>query len=933
MEMDSRIRGLLGSSIGSLLLLICGTVGLSEDVPQFLLEYYQLPNGLKVVLAHDPTLPRVSVAVAYHVGSKNERVGLTGFAHFFEHMMFRGTRRVPNFDIPLQEAGGAPNAFTTEDVTVYFETVPPPYLQRVLYMEAERMAFLPTALDQEKFDTEREVVKNERRQSMENVPYGLAEETLNAYLFPKGHPYSWSVIGSMRDLDNATLDDLKQFFYEFYHPANAAVAVVGNFDLEETKRWIAHYFGVIPAGPHVTKPPVPEGEGTVTRIEQADRVELPRVYCAWPAVAERSPDAPALDILAAILADGVASRFYQTLVVTHQAVDVHAAYHPFELAGSFLSWATVAPEGSLTGVEEKMRLELRKLIDAGPTADELKRAVATHQLTMLRRLAAPEPRAFALATGAVQYDDPHYYQRYFRDYAGLQTADIQRVAGKYLQRMPLVLVVRPLKPGEEETPAVLVGPETQQHEQLVVTARATVEDERWQTLPQPGPRRDWTIPAVEEHRLPNGLRVWLVEQHALPVVAVRLVVTAGTGDVPQGQEGLAELVARVWQRGTQQLTASELATQLGQLGVSLQTSTGADGTSLAFTVARAHLEEALTFVGQLLAAPRLDAEEIARERKILLSDLQQGKNNPGWVAGRVLPMVLYPKDHPLSRPLHGYEESLMRLSAVEVQQFYATYFRPEAATLILVGDITPTAIMDFLTKTFGTWQPAANPPRRQTPQISAAASQRYFAVDVPGAVQSVLVVGRLWVDRRAPHAIAAEVGNRVVGGDFLSRLNQNLRERHGYTYGAQSGFRYLANSGEWVARTAVRADVTAAALREMLEEFQAAISTRPLTDEEIAVAQQAELHTFPEQFESPSQWADSLAEMARQVVPADFLRTVQQKLTQVQPAEVRQAVQQLLSNDPWVVLLVGDRKVVEPQLQQAGFPAFRWIDPDGHTTE
>jgi len=282
--------------------------------PKLEIESYRLPNGLKVALHRDASVPRVVVCVAYHVGSKNERAGRTGFAHFFEHMMFRGTKNVPNYDIPLQETGAQSNAFTTEDMTIYFETVSSEYLERALYLEAERLAFLPSALDQAKFDTEREVVKNERRQDVDNVPYGLVEETLLARVFPKGHPYSWSVIGSMKDLNAASLDDLRSFFAEFYHPANATLCLAGDFDPTRAKDLIARYFGPLSAGPRPSSVHAQPVAARSAQAELADEVKLPRIHWSWPTVADDHPDSPALDMLATVLAGGETSRLHKTLV-------------------------------------------------------------------------------------------------------------------------------------------------------------------------------------------------------------------------------------------------------------------------------------------------------------------------------------------------------------------------------------------------------------------------------------------------------------------------------------------------------------------------------------------------------------------------------------------------------------------------------------------
>ncbi len=349
--------------------------------PELALEAYTLPNGLKVALHRDTVVPRVTVTVAYHVGSKNEKVGRTGFAHFFEHMMFRGTKNVPNYDIPLQEAGAASNAFTNQDMTVYFETVPSNFLERALYLEAERLAFLPSALDQKKFDTEREVVKNERRQSYENRPYGLDTEAILSALFPKGHPYSWSTIGSMDDLNRATLEDLKAFFGEFYHPANATLCLAGDFDPSEAKALIEKYFGGLAAGPKPKAVVVPPAPAIAEKLVRFDRVQLPRVYWNWPSVAADHPDAPALDLLADVLAGGETSRLHRELVLEKRlSKDVSATSAAWESAGRFALVSTAAkgaePDQVLAAIELAFDGAVRKVKANPPAADELARALA-----------------------------------------------------------------------------------------------------------------------------------------------------------------------------------------------------------------------------------------------------------------------------------------------------------------------------------------------------------------------------------------------------------------------------------------------------------------------------------------------------------------------------------------------------------------------------
>ncbi|GIW94626.1 MAG: peptidase M16 [Pirellulaceae bacterium] len=905
----------------------------SVPIPRFPIEYYRLENGLKVGLLPDPQLPRVTVVVAYHVGSKNERRGLTGFAHFFEHMMFRGTRHVPNFDAPLQEAGGEANAFTTEDVTVYFETVPPAYLKRVLYMEAERMAFLPAALDQEKFDTEREVVKNERRQRMENVPYGLADETIQAHLFAKGHPYSWSVIGSMKDLDNATLDDLRRFFYEFYHPANAALIVVGNFDVEQTKQWIDYYFAPIPAGPEPVRPDVPAQSGSQERLVQYDRVELPRVYWAWRTCPERSPDAPALDLLADVLADGVASRLYQSLVVPQLAVDVEAVSRTGELDGSFLIAATAAPDTSVRQIESVLEEQLAQILAGGVQEDELQRAVAKHRVRVLRRLADPQVRAFAIAGGAVQYNDPHDYQRYVRDYLTVDVTTVKEVAARYLGKKPLVLVVEPVAPGQPETPAALVdplpGPERP------IAARSMPEDPRWDALPEPQPDRPYRLPVIEQTTLSNGIQVWVVRREGVPLVALRLLVHTGTADDPPGQEGLVSLIARVWPHGTRRLSAEAFTRQLESYGVTLTTVAQSHVTQLGCTVSTQHLSEVVASLAELVRGPRLDADDVQRERDRQLSELRQGKNDPGWVAGRVFPMVLYGPEQRLGRPALGREQSLARLDAPRLESFYHDRFRPERLSIVLVGDVRLADARPLLEQTLGAWQVAGGDRQNRSQDdglpTESPNAPPLVAVDVPGAVQSVLVMGRRWLKPGDPQMLPAHVANRILGGDFLSRLNQNLREQHGYTYGVRAGFRSLGSTTHWVISTSVRADVTAEALREIFRELEAVIGDRPLTDAECQTAKRAEQWAFPEKFESLEQLAEATAQLVADGLPADHWQKLVAQLDGLSMEEVRAAAARLAAMEGRTVLVVGDRRRIEEALHSAGWADIQWWDADGNS--
>ena len=552
-------------------LLIPATAGaLAPKPPDLPIDAYRLPNGLKVVLSRDPTVPRVVVSLAFHVGSKDERAGRTGFAHFFEHMMFRGTKNVPNYDIPLQEAGAQTNAFTSEDMTVYFETVPENYLRRALYMEAERLAFLPSALDQEKFATEREVVKNERRQSIENVPYGLASETLQAKVFPEGHPYSWSVIGSMKDLDASTTDDLKRFFGEFYHPGNATLCLVGDFDPGPTKAWIADYFGPLVAGPARKPVAAPAAPAVSLRVEQADDVQLPRVYWAWPSVADDNPDAPALDLLAQVLAGGDASRLHKALVLDSRvAADVSADSDTKEAGGLFTVDATASEGKTTADVERLLNAEFARLRKEPPTAGELARALALFEKANYAALTpAPGPRR----------RPGDRLRREGR--SGLLPQGLRPLPGRHpgrpRPRGRAVSETREGRPGDPPRPArrgrVPRHPRRPQAPPRRCRRRRPRPRARGRArLDQPSPTpprvRPFQPPKIHRHTLSNGLDVWVAPWKTLPIVSARILIPAGTADDPRGKSGLAHLTTCLLDQGTTDLTATQLAEAFEALGV------------------------------------------------------------------------------------------------------------------------------------------------------------------------------------------------------------------------------------------------------------------------------------------------------------------------------------------------------------------------------
>jgi zinc protease len=868
--------------------------------------------------------------MAYHVGSRNERAGRTGFAHFFEHMMFRGTRNVPNYDVPLQETGAQSNAFTSEDMTVYYETVASEYLERALYLEAERLAFLPSALDQTKFDTEREVVKNERRQSIDNVPYGLVDETLLARVFPKGHPYSWPVIGSMKDLDSASLDDLKAFFAEFYHPGNATLCLTGDFDPIAAKELVARYFAPLAAGPQPA-PATPRPTGARSgSAELADQVKLSRIHWSWPTVADDHPDAPALDLLALVLAGGETSRLYKSLVRDLRlATNVSADSDTKEIAGLFTLLATASEGKSTAEIEKVFQKEIARLRAEPPSASELAGALAWTETGFYNQLTGLIRRAVVISTGFAQKGDPDYYHKDFARKYRVTPEDLQRDAGRYLTDEPFRLLVRPLAPGETRTQPEPVGPDPDAAPATIIHTRLPEHGPDWSKLPGPGKPSSFHPPGFIRRSLSSDIDLWISTWKTLPLVDVLLAVPLGTGDDPPGKSGLAELTATLLDKGTTTKSATELAEAFKQLGTAVSVDAGRDLTSVRLRVLARRLEPTLNLLAEMLDRPRFDPEDFDRERTRQLAALLQGPEDVMWIARRALPLVMFGANHPYGKPAEGYPGTVRTLSLSDVRAMHAGHFGPKGATLIIAGDVDPDEVTRLLEKTLGRWRGQnAGPAPRPDAQVKPEPEVVYL-VDKPGAVQSVIAVARHWVDRNDPRYMAALVGNHLVGEDFLSRLNKNLREEHGYTYGAGSHFTYQRSRSTWTVASSVRADATAPALQEIIKELDGLAGPKPITIGEIDKSRSSLARSFPDEFESPSDIAAALAAMAKFHLPADYLETYLSNLQKVSPEDIRKVMTEVVASGERFILVVGDRKSVEPELKKAGFRNIKLITYDG----
>jgi len=919
-----------------LMVLVCvsSLVGAPQDkpparMPQIPYEKYQLANGLNVILHVDHSTPIVGVNVWYHVGSKNERPGRTGFAHLFEHMMFQGSKHYDNdYFGPLQKAGARLNGSTNQDRTNYWETVPSNYLELALWMESDRMGFLLPAMTQTKLDNQRDVVKNERRQSYENRPYGLAYEVILAAMLPPDHPYSWPTIGSMADITAASREDVADFFRHYYHPGNASLCIAGDFDPQEAKRLVEKYFGPIPAGPKVEKmKPWPVQLTKEVRVNMTDRVGLARIYMNWSSVPLFSPDDAELDIMSDILAGGKTSRLYRVLVREKQiAQDVEASQNSQEIGGAVSITATARPGHNLDELEKVILDEVARLQAEPPSAEEVARAVARFESQTIRALESVSDfggRADRLNMYNTYTGNPGFLEEDFARYLKVQPADVQRVAKKYLAGHKMVLEV---VPGKETTiapdPRVPAAEAREKlaekiHEARVPQTPAVAEDADRKNLPQAGPKPKFQLPPIHRRTLSNGMHVLVVENHELPIVSISTLFPIGRSSDPMDKLGLMGLLSAVWDEGTKTRTSDQIAEALADIGASLHVSTEWDASAVRLHTLKRPLGKALELFADVLQNPEFPEAELARERNMALARLNQVRNEPMALASMAVGATLYGYEHPYGRPQFGAAKTLKAVGRDDLESFYRERIRPEQATVIAVGDVTADELVNALEKTVGAWKSTSQPAEVKFPPAQPARPSRIILVDKPGAAQSVIAVCEVGTNRNSPDYFPLVVMNSIFGGQFSSRLNMNLREEKGYTYGARTMFDWRVHEpGPFLAMASVQTAVTAPALAEFLKEFQGMVGGRPVTEKELDFNKDYLTRGYPAQFETPEAVAGQLETLVQFRLADDYFNAVVPKISAVTEADVLRVAKQHLRTGELAAIVVGDRSKIESSLRE-----------------
>ncbi|TFH66025.1 MAG: insulinase family protein [Candidatus Zixiibacteriota bacterium] len=883
------------------------------DLPELKFEKFVLSNGLNVILHEDHSIPIVSVNVWYHVGSKNEKPGKTGFAHLFEHLMFQGSQNHNAlFAEGIAKIGGQNNGSTSEDCTNYWENIPSDYLEKALWLEADRMNALLPAIDQKRLDNQRDVVKNERRESYENQPYGWSREWLASLIFPKGHPYSWMPIGSMEDLSAASLEDVQEFFRKYYAPNNASLCIAGDLNPAQAKEWVNKYFAAIPPGPPIERMEswIPTLSG-IKRMKAEDNVSLPRITMVWPTPSLFAPGDAEFDLLASILASGRTSRLYKTLVYDKQMAQVVRAYQGSRELSSVFNITITAKQGvSLDDIEREVDLIIKDIQTNGVKPDELERSRTNWEADFVRGLQQVGGfggRADRLNAYNVRLGDPGKLLWDRDRYTKGTAADVQTYAKKYLNlndRAILQIYPRGKLAADSNKPDMTVEP---------------------QALPEPS----FTPPTVQKATLANGLEIQLVEDHRLPLVQFNLLFKSGWAADPVGKSGIASLTAAMLTEGTKSRNSLKISDDIQRLGADLATGTLADNSTVSLDILKRSLDPALELMSDIVLNPTFPQEELDRRKLSLQGQIQQEMRQPYPTGRKFFVRELYGADHPYGQPPSGIgtAKSIQEISRTDLLDFYKANYLPNSATAILVGDITMAEAKLKLEKAFGNWKPG-NVAQRSVNQVKPPSKTKVVIVDKPGAVQSLIFLGNIAMPRSSGDYLPASVMCNVLGGGSTARLYTNLRQDKGYTYGSYSFINFRRGQGYLAAYAQVQTEVTKEALIEFLKEFRGIAGEKPIDAAELADKKNNMIKSFPQGFETYGGIADQIGTMLTFGLPDDEWKSYIGRINAVTPEAAMKSARDYVDPNALLIVVVGDRAKIEPRIREVNLGEITFPSAD-----
>lgn len=877
---------------------------------------YVLDNGLTLIVHEDHKAPIVAVNIWYHVGSKNEKPGRTGFAHLFEHLMFNGSENFNNDYFQALESIGATdlNGTTSNDRTNYFQNVPTAGLDQVLFLESDRMGHLLGAIDQAKLDEQRGVVQNEKRQG-ENQPYGRSYEVITQATYPQGHPYSWTVIGSMEDLTAASLDDVKEWFKTYYGPSNAVLSIAGDVKPEEILAKVKKYFGDIPPGPSLTKPE----RNIAKRFEDSrgyyeDRVPEARITMVWNVPNWGSKEAALLDLATDVLSVGKTSRLYKKLVYEDQsATSANAYIGAREIAGTVTMDVRVKPGKTVEEVEKTMNEVLRDFLEKGPTQEELDRVRSSYFSNFLKgieRIGGFGGKSDILATNMVFGGSPDYYKQALKYVAEATVEDMQKVCNEWLGIGKYTLVCEPFP-----------------------TLKASGEGIDRSKMPELGIPVPSSFPELHKATLKNGLKVVLANRKGIPTIVGSLFFNAGFAADALSKPGLASLAMDMLDEGTQNLTTLQISEKLQLLGASIGTGSDMDASYVNFNTLQQTLEPTLDLFADILLNPAFPQKEFDRLKKEHLNSIDQEKSQPFGMVLRVFPKMMYGQGHAYGNPYNGtgYKATVESIAPEDIRKFYSTWIRPNNATLVIVGDIQIEDLVSKLENKLAGWKKGEIPKINIT-AVKNVAGKKIYLINRPESTQSVIFAGYLTTPYGQVSQPALNAMNNILGGDFVSRINMNLREDKHWSYGASTLVLDAKGQRPFLAYASVQSDKTKESIQEVEKELASIVSDNLISADEFNRVQRNMTLQLPGMWETNSSVTYSIVDQVKFNLGDDYFKTYDAKVRKLTLDELQQLSKQVI--DPKLVnwFIVGDKSKILDSMKTLNYEIIE-VDADGNVVK
>lgn len=888
------------------------TKAASFDRAAYSINYkkFVLQNGLTLIVHEDHSVPVVGVNMWYHVGSRNEKRGKTGFAHLFEHFFFNGSENYPHgFREAMDDLGANNrNGTTNTDRTNFFEDVPVSALERTLFLESDRMGFLGNYISKEMLERERGVVQNEKRQG-ENQPYGRVWQEISAKMYPYSHPYSWSTIGSMEDLQAASLDDIKEWYRTYYGPNNAVISLAGDITPERAYELVNKYFGAIPPGP-----PLPRLEAWIPQLdrnirdEMEDHVPQIRIYRSWHAASWRDADTPRLALLAEVLAGSKSARLDKRLVYDKGlATNVSTYVNDAELGGTFNIVVTVKQGVDPQLVEREVDAIVAGLLDKGPTAAELAR-VKTRTLAdfsrSIERLGGFGGRSDVLAESMTYGGSPDAYLARLEQTANASPAEVKAAGNRWLRANHYTMTVRPFA--------------------KLAAAKSTIDRKQ---LPALGEAPDVTFPALQRAQLKNGLKVILLERHSAPIVNATLAVDAGAASDSTMKAGAASMALDLLDKGTKSRDAFALSDALENLGARLSTGTSADQSLVRLQATSTNLAPSLAIMAEAALAPSFPQDQFVLQKQRRVAQIGQEKAQPNSLALRLLPGLLYGQQHAYGKPASGYETSVAGITRDDLAAWHATWFKPGSATLIVAGDTTMDKLLPALEASFGKWTTGSAPAKQMG--AAAGAGRKLYLVDKPDAPQSTIVAAHLSLPYGQPEDLAIEPVMQNFGGIATSRLNRNLRLDKHWSYGTTARLAEVRGQRSFVTIAPVQTDKTVEAMREVRKEVQGVAGERPLVGAEYESIMRNMTSRLAGRFETLGALEGAALATVNLGLPEDYWSRYAANVKALMPEQLGQAAGKFIKPDEVTWIVIGDLRKVEAGIRSLGWGEVVVLDQDG----